>query len=348
MGLKECASWISVCRGYDYYKQNKVLEIKQESETTFSSLVEGSGGVKYHVCIDIKHPRRSKCDCPHAKDRRIVCKHQMATFFKAFPEEVKKLEREFVLAEQYEEELENKKEVALENYLNSLSKEELKLAIYDLLNICPGWVRDNFYVNNVEFNEDDFYDEIDEEFDDVIEESIREARLSERVKEFEKPINCFILKMRLRDTDIWRKIEVNCMYSFADLHSIIQIVFGWDDRHIHQFEIGSMVIGNYEDAEVDLDDCASAFKFEDDVKLELILLNYKGFVYHYDFGDDWYVDIEVEKVATTRIHESPKVLEFGGCMAKEDCGGAEALMKTRKRKTNIYELNLILEMTFEV
>ena len=81
MGLKECASWISVCRGYDYYKQNKVLEIKQESETTFSSLVEGSGGVKYHVCIDIKHPRRSKCDCPHAKDRRIVCKHQMATFF---------------------------------------------------------------------------------------------------------------------------------------------------------------------------------------------------------------------------------------------------------------------------
>ena len=56
MGLKECASWESVCRGYDYYKENKVLEIKQESETTFSSLVKGSNKAKYHVYIDIEHP----------------------------------------------------------------------------------------------------------------------------------------------------------------------------------------------------------------------------------------------------------------------------------------------------
>ncbi len=109
-----------------------------------------------------------------------------------------------------------------------------------------------------------------------------------------------------------------------------------------------MVIGNYADEEVDLDACASTFKFEDDVNLELILLNCKDFVYHYDFGDDWYVDIEVEKVAITQIQVPPKVLEFGGGMAKEDCGGAESLMKTRKRKTSINELNLILEMTFEV
>ena len=76
MGLKECASWASVCRGYDYYKEDKVLEIKQESETTFSSLVKGADNAQYHVYIDIKHPRKSKCDCPHADGRRIVCKHQ--------------------------------------------------------------------------------------------------------------------------------------------------------------------------------------------------------------------------------------------------------------------------------
>lgn len=172
MGLKECASWASVCRGYDYYKENKVLEIKQESKTTFSSLVKGSGKTKYQVYIDIQHPRKSKCDCPHADGRRIICKHQMATFFKAFPEEVKILEREFVLAEQYEEVLEEQKEVALESYLEGLSKEELKSVIYDLLNMCPDWVSDNFLRNNVGFDENDYYDE-DFETNELFEDELR-------------------------------------------------------------------------------------------------------------------------------------------------------------------------------
>lgn len=163
MGLKECASWASVCRGYDYYKDNKVLEIKQEGETTFSSLVKGSDKAKYHVYIDVKYPRKSKCDCPHAEGRRIVCKHQMATFFKAFLEEAKILEREFALAEKFEEVLEYKKEVALEKYLEGLTKEELKSTIYYLLDICPDWVSDNFLENSVGFDENDYYGEDFEE-----------------------------------------------------------------------------------------------------------------------------------------------------------------------------------------
>lgn len=96
----------------------------------------------------------------------------MATFFKAFPEEVKILEREFVLAEQYEEVLEEQKEVALESYLEGLSKEELKSVIYDLLNMCPDWVSDNFLRNNVGFDENDYYDE-DFETNELFEDELR-------------------------------------------------------------------------------------------------------------------------------------------------------------------------------
>lgn len=346
MGLKECASWASVCRGYDYYKENKVLEIKQESETTFSSLVKGAGQSEYHVYIDIQHPRKSKCDCPHADGRRIVCKHQMATFFKAFPEEVKKLEREFALAEQYEEELEDKKEVALEKYLEGLSKAELKSVIYDLLDRCPDWVSDNFLQNSVGFDENDYYDE-DFEESELFEDEWRQERQMQTNKKIAKPTNKYILTMRLRDTDIWRKIAITGIYSFADLHTVIQIAFGWEDCHIHQFEVGKMIIGIYDDEEMNLDEYDSSFRFEDDVNLELILLNCKNFVYCYDFGDDWRVDIQVENVTATQVEGVPVILEFGGGMAKDDCGGAEVLMQMRKRKTNLIELNLILEEMFD-
>lgn len=360
MGLKECASWVSVCRGYDYYKENKVLEIKQESETTFTSMVKGSGEAKYNVYIDIRHPRKSKCNCPHADGRRIVCKHQMATFFKAFPEEIEILEREFSLAEQYEEELEDKKERALEKYLDKLSKEELKSEIHYLLEMAPNWLTDIFLQNSVGFDEDDYADE-DEGFDEddsngkdfewideFVKDELRKERQSKNAKKLAKPVNKYILTMRLRDTNIWRKIAITGTYSFADLHTIIQIAFGWENCHVHQFEVGKLIIGNYDDEEMDLDDCASTFKFEDDVNLEFILLNCKNFVYCYDFGDDWRVDIQVEEVISTQVQEFPEVLEFGGGMAKDDCGGAEALMQMRKRKTNLLELNLILEMTFDI
>ena len=99
---------------------------------------------------------------------------------------------------------------------------------------------------------------------------------------------------------------------------------------------------------MDLDDYADAFRFEDDVNLELILLNYKNFVYCYDFGDDWRVDIHVENVTATQVEESPVILEFGGGMAKDDCGGGTALMQMRTRKTNLSELNLFIKETFDI
>lgn len=348
MGLKECASWESVCRGYDAYKENKVQEIKQESEKTLTAVVKGSGKTKYHVYIDVEHPRKSKCDCPHANGRRVVCEHQMATFFKAFPQEVEILEQEFAMAEQYDD-LNEQKEIAMKHYLDGLSKDELKSVIYFLLDMSPEWISDILLEDDVGFDEDEEKD--DEDFEEIVsfgKGKLKQEKQKKNDKKATKSSNTYVLTMRLRDTDIWRKIAIKGTCSFADLHTVIQIAFGWENCHLHHFEVGKMVIGNYNDEEMELGFDMPTFKFEDDVNLELILLNCEKFVYCYDFGDDWHVDIQVENTPTAQIEETPVILEFGGGMAKEDCGGASALMEMRRRKTNLSKLNLILKDTFDI
>ena len=149
MGLINIASGNSTWRGLDYYKENKVSDYKKISDSKYEGIVNGSNGKKYNVFMDIEHPRKSKCDCPHAKDKRIICKHIVALYFTAFPDEVDKFLKEVEEAEKeykaYEEELYNK----TIKYINSMSKNELKEALIEILNVAPEWVYDRFVRDRV-------------------------------------------------------------------------------------------------------------------------------------------------------------------------------------------------------
>ena len=48
------------------------------------------------------------------------------------------------------------------------------------------------------------------------------------------------LKITLRDIQppIWRRIQVWEDATLAQLHTILQIVMGWEDYHLHEFAIG--------------------------------------------------------------------------------------------------------------
>lgn len=149
MGLINIASGNSTWRGLDYYKENKVSDYKKINDSEYEGIVNGSNGKKYNVFMDIEHPRKSKCDCPHAKDKRIICKHIVALYFTAFPDEVDKFLKEVEEAEKeyaaYEEELYNK----TIKYINSMSKNELKEALIETLNVAPEWVYDRFVRDRV-------------------------------------------------------------------------------------------------------------------------------------------------------------------------------------------------------
>lgn len=51
----------------------------------------------------------------------------------------------------------------------------------------------------------------------------------------------YVLKIVLENTHppVWRRIIIPDKITFADLHEIIQILFEWENAHLHSFEIPS-------------------------------------------------------------------------------------------------------------
>lgn len=126
MGLLEIASGNSFWRGYDYFKDGKVISKKKLDECHYSGTVAGSRKEPYEVTIDLQHPKRSTCNCPHAEGTRRVCKHKVALYFSAFPEEADRAIKEAEEWEAQEEERRQAEYREIEKYVNSLSKQELR------------------------------------------------------------------------------------------------------------------------------------------------------------------------------------------------------------------------------
>ncbi len=144
MGLLECASYASVWRGYDYFKDNKVLNFKNLEDGVFTATVAGSTKEPYSVEIHIEHPRKSKCNCPHANGKRIVCKHMIATYFTAFPKEAEKFYTDVIA---YQEEAEKREEELADKvcqYVWKMKKDELQQAFLEMLFDGPEWQFDRF------------------------------------------------------------------------------------------------------------------------------------------------------------------------------------------------------------
>lgn len=133
MSILSISSNASAWRGYEYYQGKRVHSWKQTGEHEFEGEVAGSEKEPYHVMIDTEHPRKSTCTCPHAEGKKIVCKHKIALFFTAFPKEAVCYIAEIEENEREEEELEKEHYDQIVNYVKSLSKEELRIALIDAL-----------------------------------------------------------------------------------------------------------------------------------------------------------------------------------------------------------------------
>ena len=133
MGLLNMASGSSLWRGYDYFSNNNVLSYERISESEYKALVLGSMKDPYHVYIDIKHPKKSTCDCPFAEDNTKICKHKVALFFCVFPEEAQAYIDEIEEYEAEEEQRYQEHYQEVERYVKSLSKKELQIALINEL-----------------------------------------------------------------------------------------------------------------------------------------------------------------------------------------------------------------------
>jgi hypothetical protein len=127
------------------------------------------------------------------------------------------------------------------------------------------------------------------------------------------------LKITLRDIKppVWRRVQVkDC--TLAKLHDIIQTCMGWDDYHLHEFDIGDERYGGPRQWQDDFE-----VGNEGKVKLsQLVGQGVKKFTYVYDMGDNWGHVIQIEKLLSAEA-----IAHYSRCIAgkracpPEDCGG---------------------------
>lgn len=150
MGLLDIASGKSIWRGYEYYKSNKVILHTVVSDSEIKGVIQGSGVSKYDVAINIEHPRKSKCNCPHADGKRIICKHMIALYFTTFPEQAKDYYQKVL---EYEREQEAYEEELYDNvieYVHKMKKSDLAEALLQVLFDGPEWQYDKFIREYIE------------------------------------------------------------------------------------------------------------------------------------------------------------------------------------------------------
>ena len=104
------------------------------------------------------------------------------------------------------------------------------------------------------------------------------------------------LKVTLRDIHppIWRRIQVWEDTTLAQLHTILQIVMGWEDYHLHEFLIGRRLY-----SVPDPDDIMYERKVVDESHVplgEVVSRVGTEFAYLYDFGDSWEHDLLLETI----------------------------------------------------
>jgi hypothetical protein len=138
------------------------------------------------------------------------------------------------------------------------------------------------------------------------------------------PATLFQLKIALLHVrpPVWRRVVVPDDLTFAQLHRVIQVAMGWEDCHLHRFQVGGQRIDPHMADPFGFGDDAPSLA-EDKIRLRDVLDEHKKFRYWYDFGDDWLHEITIEKRLPAGPGEDPTPRLVAGRRAcpPEDCGG---------------------------
>ncbi len=133
-----------------------------------------------------------------------------------------------------------------------------------------------------------------------------------------------VLRVAIRDSapEIWRRLLVPSSYTLDQSHRVLQLVFGWLDYHMYEFEIGTRRFESHENDEAEGED-ARRIALRD-----LAPVPGDRWLYRYDFGDDWAHDIVVEerRPNTDPLDRPlPYLLDGERAGPPEDCGGTGGL-----------------------
>jgi Plasmid pRiA4b ORF-3-like protein len=133
------------------------------------------------------------------------------------------------------------------------------------------------------------------------------------------PRQIFQVKVTLADVlpAVWRRVELPGGYTLDRVHRVVQHAMGWQDYHLHSFEIDGVQYGEPDpDGEL-------AVRDELDVRLDAVAHKGKRLLYTYDFGDWWEHELLVEDVFAAEPDERyPRCVAGERACPPEDVGGA--------------------------
>ncbi len=130
---------------------------------------------------------------------------------------------------------------------------------------------------------------------------------------------------------IWRRIHVPETYTFWDLHIAIQDAMGWQDCHLHEFEMLDPKTGEIRRIGISDEKLGFGGVFPDDeeildelkkrIKTWFSLENSRA-GYTYDFGDGWEHFLELEKILPRDKNVRYPICVTGKrACPPENCGG---------------------------
>lgn len=150
------ASGANRWKGYYYYKAGNVLSTSYLSEDKVKAMVKGSGNNIYEVILDLDKPTKSKCNCPFAIDRQVLCKHKIAAFYALFPEfalELENIKNEF---EREEEEIESRREEIYKRVVEEVSKMSIDQLRHIVINSLYDQEIENMDMSEYDYDHDEY------------------------------------------------------------------------------------------------------------------------------------------------------------------------------------------------
>ncbi len=124
----------------------------------------------------------------------------------------------------------------------------------------------------------------------------------------------FTISLRDIDPPIWRQVVVPASLTLRQLRAVIQTAMGWQDYHLHMFDVDGVLYGDVEEIETAPLGDGETFTVGEAARVG-------EFSYEYDFGDSWHHDIRVDDVSPSVGTDTPRVVAGARNCPPEDCGG---------------------------
>lgn len=135
------------------------------------------------------------------------------------------------------------------------------------------------------------------------------------------------LRISLADVSppVWRRVLLPGAFTLDRVHRVIQYAMGWQDLHLHSFEVGGQQYGE--------PDPVGELVLRDELDTRLDAVTGKGdlFRYTYDFGDWWEHEVTVEDVFVAEPDERyPMCVDGARACPPEDVGGGAGYHELRE------------------